>query len=114
MADSSSIAGAVLRGGDEQEELAAIEQEELAAIVQVEGAAILLDCDGVLHPYGGLDHFVPSCMRALRAIVEATGARVVLSSSWQSSRVRRPCERKRDTACRRTNPLRTPLSRPSS
>lgn len=53
---------------------------------QVEGPTILLDIDGVLHAYGGLEHFAPSCMRALRAIVEATGALVVLSSSWQSSK----------------------------
>jgi hypothetical protein len=53
---------------------------------QVHGPAVLLDVDGVLHAFGGLDHFLPSCMRALRAIVEATGASIVLSSSWQSSR----------------------------
>jgi hypothetical protein len=57
-----------------------------ASEAQVEGPAILLDVDGVLHAFGGLDHFLPSCMRALRAIVEATGASIVLASSWQSSR----------------------------
>jgi len=54
---------------------------------QVEGPAILLDVDGVLHAFGGRDHFLPSCMRALRTIFEATGASIVLSSSWQSSSV---------------------------
>ena len=44
---------------------------------------IFLDVDGVLHPTRGDFFFEPRCMLALRAIIEATGAVVVLSSHWQ-------------------------------
>ena len=48
---------------------------------------IFLDIDGVLHPAtAGTDRqFSPNCLRALRTIVGATGAALILSSSWQSS-----------------------------
>lgn len=62
----------------------------LPAEPRVAGPAILLDIDGVLHAYGALDHFEPSCMRALRTIYEATGTSFVLSSSWQSSKASHP------------------------
>ena len=44
---------------------------------------IFLDIDGVLHPVSASHCFHDSCMGALRAIVEQTGASIVLSSSWQ-------------------------------
>lgn len=50
---------------------------------------ILLDIDGVLHPLTSATHFDASCMGHLRTIVEATGASIVLSSSWQSSECNR-------------------------
>jgi hypothetical protein len=49
--------------------------------------AILLDVDGVLHPFETGEHFVAGCMEQLRAIVAATGASIYLSSSWQSTEV---------------------------
>jgi hypothetical protein len=49
--------------------------------------AILLDVDGVLHPFETGEHFVAGCMKQLRAIVAATGASIYLSSSWQSTEV---------------------------
>lgn len=47
---------------------------------------LFLDVDGVLHPVGAeAGHFFqPQCMAALRSIVEATGAAIVLSSAWQA------------------------------
>ena len=48
--------------------------------------AVFLDVDGVLHPLGAASFFHAPCMSALRSIVEQTGAALVLSSSWQSSR----------------------------
>ena len=44
---------------------------------------ILLDVDGVLHPFSSASPFTAPCMAALRSIVEQTGAAIVLSSSWQ-------------------------------
>ena len=45
---------------------------------------ILLDVDGVLHPFenDGKRFQLPN-MEALALIVQATGASIVLSSSWQ-------------------------------
>ena len=46
---------------------------------------VFLDVDGVLHPtHNGETFFQPACMRNLRSIIEATGAVIVLSSSWQA------------------------------
>ena len=67
-----------------------------------EGPLIFLDIDGVLAPFGGrappgpptqrvakldADAFAPfdeRCVERLAAIVEATGATIVLSSSWRA------------------------------
>jgi hypothetical protein len=46
---------------------------------------VFLDVDGVLHPFAGSEHFVPSAMRALAELIAATGASIVLSSSWQAT-----------------------------
>uniref|UniRef100_A0A7S0RZJ5 FCP1 homology domain-containing protein n=1 Tax=Chlamydomonas leiostraca TaxID=1034604 RepID=A0A7S0RZJ5_9CHLO len=54
---------------------------------------LFLDVDGVLHPLrlefkdGKIidDHcFQPACMQQLKRVVEATGAEIVLSSSWRA------------------------------
>eukprot|EP00747_Dinoflagellata_sp_TGD_P169503 gnl/TRDRNA2_/TRDRNA2_198620_c0_seq1.p1 gnl/TRDRNA2_/TRDRNA2_198620_c0~~gnl/TRDRNA2_/TRDRNA2_198620_c0_seq1.p1 ORF type:complete len:236 (-),score=32.67 gnl/TRDRNA2_/TRDRNA2_198620_c0_seq1:13-720(-) len=51
---------------------------------------IFLDVDGVLHPVkGALRSFHPSCMQALAQIVRATGAEIVLSSSWRKTDIQR-------------------------
>jgi Swiss Army Knife RNA repair-like protein len=55
---------------------------------------IFLDVDGVLNtvrtrpanPQGLADWLEPACVAALGAIVEASGARVVVSSSWRIGR----------------------------
>ena len=45
---------------------------------------IFLDVDGVLHPLKDeMEPFEPGCMQALKAIVDSTGASIVLSSSWR-------------------------------
>jgi hypothetical protein len=45
---------------------------------------IFLDVDGVLHPMKDeMEPFEPGCMQALKAIVDSTGASIVLSSSWR-------------------------------
>lgn len=64
----------------------------------LDGKYILLDFDGVLTSDAftrqyvfehrrenlfGVDWFAPSCIDALRHIVEETGARIVISSSWR-------------------------------
>ena len=43
---------------------------------------ILLDFDGVLTSFG-VDWFAPTCIDALKHIVEETAARIVVSSSWR-------------------------------
>eukprot|EP01012_Entosiphon_sulcatum_P009651 TRINITY_DN15502_c0_g1_i1.p1 TRINITY_DN15502_c0_g1~~TRINITY_DN15502_c0_g1_i1.p1 ORF type:complete len:222 (+),score=29.94 TRINITY_DN15502_c0_g1_i1:31-666(+) len=48
---------------------------------------IFLDVDGVLHPLMGQATFLESCMNRLKRIVQATGAEIVLSSSWRQSPV---------------------------
>ena len=46
---------------------------------------VFLDVDGVLHSaVGDNGLFFPQCMSALRTIIEATGAVIVLSSAWQA------------------------------
>ena len=49
------------------------------------GRALLIAVDGVLHPENGHFLFVPQCLEQLRAIIEQTGATVVLTSFWQST-----------------------------
>ena len=44
---------------------------------------IFLDVDGVLHPTYGPTFFDAVAMSCLRAIIECTGAVIVLSSAWQ-------------------------------
>ena len=44
---------------------------------------VFLDVDGVLHPTHGETFFDSICMQYLRAIIECTGAVIVLSSAWQ-------------------------------
>ncbi len=46
---------------------------------------IFLDCDGVVSPLHSASCFHPPQMRMLRTIVEATGAEIVLSSSWRTT-----------------------------
>ena len=58
---------------------------------------IFLDIDGVLAPFGGHDPpprpeikeifatFAPACVARLAALVAASGAEIVLSSSWRAS-----------------------------
>lgn len=46
---------------------------------------IFLDCDGVLSPLCGDKFFLPEKMKLLKRIVDATGAEIVLSSSWRVS-----------------------------
>jgi hypothetical protein len=58
------------------------------------GSVIFLDVDGVVLPFGpGLneDHadlFPLPCLEALNSIVEASGATIVLSSTWRCMPVR--------------------------
>mmetsp|Transcript_101347 Transcript_101347/g.217033 ORF Transcript_101347/g.217033 Transcript_101347/m.217033 type:complete len:205 (-) Transcript_101347:17-631(-) len=44
---------------------------------------VFLDVDGVLHPVRGQEEFSSTCMQQLRYILQATGAEVVLSTSWR-------------------------------
>lgn len=46
---------------------------------------IFLDIDGVIIPYGPwrMDKLHPTCVEHLRRIMEATGAHLVISSSWR-------------------------------
>ena len=46
---------------------------------------IFLDVDGVLHPYHSRPNqqFRAHCMRRLKAIIDTTGAKIVLSTSWR-------------------------------
>lgn len=49
---------------------------------------LFLDIDGVCHPFDAASpgaFFKHSCMAALKAVVDSTGAALVLSSSWQST-----------------------------
>lgn len=46
---------------------------------------VFLDCDGVLSPLCGSEFFLPEKMNLLKRIVDATGAVIVLSSSWRGS-----------------------------
>jgi hypothetical protein len=47
---------------------------------------VFLDCDGVVSPLSGGDNFfATACMQRLKRIIEATGAVIVLSSSWRES-----------------------------
>ena len=46
---------------------------------------VFLDVDGVLHPLMGDELFVTSCMERLKRIIDESGARIVLSSSWRQS-----------------------------
>ena len=52
---------------------------------------IFLDVDGVLIAFGpqasSIGSFDPDCMSALKEIVEKTGAKIVISSSWRESKV---------------------------
>lgn len=51
---------------------------------------IFLDVDGVLIAFGSkspLGHFNSDCMSALKKIVEKTGAKIVISSSWRESKI---------------------------
>jgi hypothetical protein len=43
---------------------------------------IFLDIDGVLNRFGGED-FVPECVAALERVLAATGAVLVISSTWR-------------------------------
>merc|ERR1719483_1542054 len=45
---------------------------------------VFLDVDGVLHPFISDEEFLPNCMKSLKKIIDATGAVIVLSSSWQN------------------------------
>lgn len=46
---------------------------------------VFLDVDGVLHPYHSRPNqqFRAHCMRRLKAIIDTTGAKIVLSTSWR-------------------------------
>ena len=44
---------------------------------------IFLDVDGVLHPFSATCHFTTACVESLKRLVWASGATLVLSSSWQ-------------------------------
>jgi len=46
---------------------------------------VFLDVDGVLHPYHARPNqqFRPACMKRLKAIIDTTGAKIVLSTSWR-------------------------------
>lgn len=45
---------------------------------------VFLDCDGVVSPLGG-KLFDPAKMAMLKKIVDATGAKIVLSTSWRAT-----------------------------
>jgi len=60
----------------------------------LEEGVVFLDIDGVLAPFGGDDPpkpdvdfapFAPAALARLAEIVHATGAAIVLSSSWRAS-----------------------------
>jgi hypothetical protein len=44
---------------------------------------IFLDIDGVVRPYNATDENAKSCLTCLRQLVAATGALLVISSSWR-------------------------------
>lgn len=44
---------------------------------------LFLDVDGVLNHYGSRSWIDPACLARLRRILDATGARSVLSSDWK-------------------------------
>jgi len=46
---------------------------------------IFLDVDGVLHPYHARPHqlFRKDCMQRLKKIVDSSGAKIILSTSWR-------------------------------
>ena len=56
---------------------------DMEALTSSPERVVILDVDGVLHPFSSESGFTAPCMRALRSIVEQTGASIVLSSSWQ-------------------------------
>merc|ERR1719401_1392158 len=45
-----------------------------------------MDVDGVLHPHGADEPFVPSCMENIKQVVNNGVATLVLSSSWRENR----------------------------
>ena len=44
---------------------------------------VFLDIDGVLHSIRAYSHFNEHCMVQLKRIVDATNAKVVISSNWR-------------------------------
>ena len=44
---------------------------------------VFLDCDGVVSPLGSSKCFEKSRMALLKKLIDATGAKIVLSSSWR-------------------------------
>lgn len=46
---------------------------------------VFLDCDGVVSPFGEGGFFSGVHMARLKRILDATGAKIVLSSSWRAS-----------------------------
>lgn len=46
---------------------------------------VFLDCDGVVSPFSGGGFFNRPHMARLKRIIDATGAKIVLSSSWRTS-----------------------------
>lgn len=46
---------------------------------------VFLDCDGVVSPFGTGKLFDPAKMALLKRIVDATQAKIVLSTSWRST-----------------------------
>jgi len=63
---------------------AALENESSARRGKVPEAVIFLDIDGVLHSLYGTDLFRESCCNLFEQIVRATGAIIVLSSTWRT------------------------------
>lgn len=46
---------------------------------------VFLDCDGVVSPLSGGKLFDPAKMAILKQIIDATGAKIVLSTSWRAT-----------------------------
>lgn len=55
------------------------------AVPQASTKIVFLDCDGVVSPFGGGGFFSRPHMARVKKILDATGAKIVLSSSWRMS-----------------------------